>query len=120
MLKGDSNDNGIEINRSNQQKNKICMCSTFLAIVLYDYYAVLHNIILMAREIVIHVFTHPKFCCLCSCSLLFFHYRSFSLCWPSRISHFLTTTARVSYFSSNEIGLLCFESLALALSLLSM
>ena len=35
------------------------------------------------------------------------------------ISHFLTTAIKFSRFSSNEIGLLCFLSLALALSLLS-
>ena len=35
------------------------------------------------------------------------------------ISHFLTTAIKLSRFSSNEIGLPCFLSLALALSLLS-
>ena len=35
------------------------------------------------------------------------------------ISHFLTSTIIFSCFSSNEICLLCFSSLALALSLLS-
>ena len=35
------------------------------------------------------------------------------------ISHFLTATMKYSCFSSNEIRLLCFQSLALALSLLS-
>ena len=35
------------------------------------------------------------------------------------ISHYLTTAIKFSGFSSNKIGLLCFLSLALALSLLS-
>ena len=37
----------------------------------------------------------------------------------SNISHFLTAAMKFSCFSSDEIHLLCFESLALALSLLS-
>ena len=36
-----------------------------------------------------------------------------------RISHFLTAVIKFSCYSYNEIGLLCFLSLALALSLLS-
>ena len=35
------------------------------------------------------------------------------------ISHFLTAAMKFSCFSSNEIRLLCFQSLALALPLLS-
>ena len=35
------------------------------------------------------------------------------------ISHFLTTAIKLSCYSTNKIGLLCFLSLALALSLLS-
>ena len=35
------------------------------------------------------------------------------------ISHFLTAAMKISRFSSNEICLLCFQSLALDLSLLS-
>ena len=35
------------------------------------------------------------------------------------ISHFLTASMKFSWFSSNEIRLLCFQALALALSLLS-
>ena len=35
------------------------------------------------------------------------------------ISHFLTAAMKFSCFSSNEIRVLCFQSLALALSLLS-
>ena len=38
---------------------------------------------------------------------------------PASISHFLTAAMKFSCFSSNEIRLLCFQSLALALPLLS-
>ena len=54
-----------------------------------------------------------------SCSLFF----SLPLIFTSvaaSISHFLTAAIKFSYYSSNEIGLLCFLSLVLALSLLSM
>ena len=37
----------------------------------------------------------------------------------ANISHFLTPAMKFSCFSSNEIRLLCFQSLALALPLLS-
>ena len=37
----------------------------------------------------------------------------------ARISHFRTAAMKFSRFSSNKIRLLCFQSLALALSLLS-
>ena len=61
MLNGDNNENGFETNRSNEQKNKlhvqhpfpliskkqICTCSKLfclsLAVVLYDYNAVLYG-----------------------------------------------------------------------------
>ena len=39
---------------------------------------------------------------------------------PASVSHFLSAAIRVSCLSSNEISLLCFSSLALALSLLFM
>ena len=37
----------------------------------------------------------------------------------ANISHFLTVAMKISCFSSNEICLLCFQSLALNLSLIS-
>ena len=58
MLKGDGNENGIKIKRSNQQKKKICTCSTlffliskkkictflpFFVVVLHDYNAILYD-----------------------------------------------------------------------------
>ena len=33
MLKGDGNENGIKIKRSNQQKKKICTCSTLFFLI---------------------------------------------------------------------------------------
>ena len=44
MLNGDGNKNGIKINRSNQQKNQLARAarfSSFFAVVLYNYNAVL-------------------------------------------------------------------------------
>ena len=61
MLKGDGNENGIKIKRSNQQKKKIGTCSTlffliillakkkictflpFFVVVLHDYNAILYD-----------------------------------------------------------------------------
>ena len=51
----------------------------------------------------------PKFCCSCSCSLLFFSLPLTLL--AASISHFLTAAMKCSSFSSNEIRLLCFLSL---------
>ena len=126
MLNRDSSENGIKINRfnkqkknkfarvapffSNQQKKKIKRAARFLVFPCRGF-ARLHY---CYGEIV--VCANQRFCFLCSCSLLFFR-------WPllagSRISHFLTAAMKFSCFSSNEIPLLCFQSLALALSLLS-
>ena len=47
----------------------------------------------------------------------FFHCRSFSPWWP--LAFLTATIQKLSCFSSKEIRLLCFLSLALALSLLS-
>ena len=57
---------------------------------------------------------------MCPCSLFFFF--SLPLIFTlvaSSISHFLTASIKFTCYSSNEIGLLCFLSLARALSLLS-
>ena len=48
-----------------------------------------------------------------------FRFRLFSPWWLLAFPLFLTSAIKFSSFSSNEIGLLCFLSLALALSLLS-
>ena len=64
------------------------------------------------------VCAYPMFCLLCSCSLLFFTAAHFYLAGrqPFSLSH---SRFEFSCFSSYKIRLLCFQSLALALSLLS-
>ena len=62
---------------------------------------------------------HQKFCCLCSCSLLIFSLPLIFTWLAASISHFLTAAMTFSCFSCNEISLLCLQSLAPALSLLS-
>ena len=87
MLNGDGNENRIKINRSNQPKKKkhLHVQHTFFVHFLPLFctatmpFCTTFN---LYGEIVIRVLTHQKFCCLCSCSLLFFHCRSFSPCWP--------------------------------------
>ena len=76
------------------------------------------------------VCAYQRFCFLCSCSLLFSCGCLFSpSCWAllagcsllaTSISLFLTVTMNFSCFSSIKICLLCFQSLALALSQLSL
>ena len=73
-----------------------------------------------------HYFLWRNFC-MCSAKVLllvFLFTLIFSLpliftLLAASISHFLTATMKFSCFSSKEIRLLCFKSLALALSLLS-
>ena len=64
------------------------------------------------------VCAYPIFCLLCSCSLLFFTAAHFFLagCYDFSLSH---SCFEFSCFSSYKIRLFCFQSLALALSLLS-
>ena len=67
------------------------------------------------------VCAYPIFCLLCSCSLLFFTApHNFSPCslLTASISHCLSRF-EFSCFSSQKIRLFCFQSLILALSLLS-
>ena len=61
----------------------------------------------------------PEFMC-----AFIFHWPSFTPCWLLLVEHSLLAASisrcfEFSCFSSYEIRLLCFESLALALSLLS-
>ena len=69
------------------------------------------------------VCAYPIFCLLCSCSLLFFTAPHFHLAGRSllaaSISHCLTCCFEFSCFSSYKIRPFCFQSLALAISLLS-
>ena len=67
---------------------------------------------------------YQRFCFLCPCSLLFFtatHFHLAGHCLSAGRWHFSFSHRRyeISCFSSNEIRLLWFQSLALALSLLS-
>ena len=56
---------------------------------------------------------------MCYCSLFCFSMALIFNLVAASISHFLTAAMKLSCFSSSEIGLLCFLSLVLALSLLS-
>ena len=81
----------------------------FIAIVLHNYNPKLPDTSLL------HVLPRKSF--LYSCSLVSL-LLIFTLVFAS-ISHFLTAAKKFSCFSFNKIGLLCFLSLTLALSLLS-
>ena len=104
MLNGEGNENGIKINRSNQQKNKlhvqhtffsnqqkkqICTCSRLfcLSLPLFCTTTTLFCRTKTSNFLVTHYFyggivvcDYQRFCFVCSCSLLFFHCRSFSPC----------------------------------------
>ena len=114
MLSGNGNKKG--------QKKSVGLISTkttlhmqhtfivhFIAIILHNYNAKLPDTSLL------HVLPGKSF--LCSCSL-FSLLLIFTLVFAS-ISHFLTAAKKFSCFSFNKIGLLCFLSLTLDLSLLS-
>ena len=78
----------------------------FFAVVLYDYKVKLPSYTFYGGNVVcvpVHSFSLPLIFTLVAAS----------------ISHFLTGAIKFSCYSSNKIGLLCFLSLALALSLLS-
>ena len=143
MLDGEGNENGIKINGSNQQKNKlhvqhtlfcnqpkkeICTCSTLsfcLSLQLFCTTITLFCGTNPSNFLVTHYFyrgivvcPYPIFCLLCSCSLLFFTAAHFFLAgrYDFSLSH---SRFEFSCFSSYKICLFCFQSLALALSLLS-
>ena len=142
MLNGDDNENGFKTNRSNQQKNKLhvqhtfssnqqktnlhvqhaflsfpCRCfarpTTLFCTTKTSNFLVTHY---FYGEIVVCAYT--IFCFQCSCSLLFFTAAHFLL--ADRL-HFSFSYRRFECpcFSSYKIRLFCFQSLALALSLLS-
>ena len=122
MLNSDSHEKGNQINRSNQQKANLHVQHTFFV----QTFAVLHDTLLFCTTktynfLVTHyfyggiaVFAHQKFCCLC-CYSIFFHSRSFSPRWLQAFLMFITAAIKFLCFSSNEICLLCFKSLALAI-----
>ena len=141
MLNGEGN--GIKINRSNQQKNKLHVQHTFfsnqpkkktnlhvqhafcLSLPLFCTITTLFCRTKTSNFLVTHYFcggivvcAYPMFCLLCSCSLLFFTAAHFYLAGRQ---HFSSSHSRFEFscFSSYKIRLFCFQSLALALSLLS-
>ena len=142
MLNGDGNENGIKINRSNQQKNKLHVQYTFfsnqekktnlhvqhafcLSLPLFCATTTLFCRAKTSNFLVTHYFyggivvcAYPIFCFLCSCSLLFFTAAHFHLAGRQ---HFSLSHSRFEFscFSSYKIRLFCFQSLTLALSLLS-
>ena len=123
MLNGYRNENGIKINRSHQQKNKFARAAHFFSnLPLFCTTTMPFCTTKTSNFFVTHYFyerivvcAYQRFCFLCSCSLLFFQCRSFL----ASISRFLTAAMKFSCFCSHEIRLLCFQSLALVLSLLS-
>ena len=143
MLNGEGNENGIKINRSNQQKTnctcstlffliskkQICTCSTLFVFLspgpLFCTTTTLFSRTKTSNFLVTHYFyggivvcAYPIFCLLCSCSLLFFTAAHFHLAGRQ---HFSLGHSRFKFscFSSYKILLFCFQSIALALSLLS-
>ena len=120
MLKENGNENGIKINRSNWQKNKLHLPHAFyLSLLLFCTTKTPFCRTKSSNSgfLVKHYFyggivvcAYPIFRLLCSCSPLFFTVPHFSL------SH---RRFEFSCFSSYKIRLFCFQSLALALSLLS-
>ena len=141
MLNGDGNENGVKINRSNQQKNKLHVQLTFfsnkqttdlhmqhtfcLSLPLFSPTTTLFCRTKTSNILVTHCFyggivlcAYPIFCFLCSCSLLFFTAAHFYLAGRQ---HFSLSHSRCEFscFSYYKIRLFCFQSLALALSLLS-
>ena len=139
MLNGEGNENGIKINRSNQQKSKLYVQHTFFLISKKANLHVQHDFCLslplfcttttlfcktkMSNFLDTHYFygeivicAYPIVCLLCSCSLLFFTAAHFRFAGRQ---HFSLSHSRFEFscFSSYKIRLFCFQSLALALSL---
>ena len=94
------------------KKKQICTCSTLFCLSLQLFCTTTRPFCTTKTSNfpVTHYFyggivvcAYQRFCFLCSCSLLFFHYRSFSPGASS--SHFLTATMKFSCFLSNEIRL---------------
>ena len=161
MLNGDGNENGIKINRSNQQKktnlhvqHNVCFSNQqkINVHVQHAFFFLISKNNKFARAALFFVFLSR---CLARLQCRFVRIKrqtssqlliifmeelsyiitkdfvsvfmfTFIFSLPliftllaSSISHFLTSAMKFSCFSSYEIFLLCFQSLALALSLLS-
>ena len=141
MLNGDDNKNGFKTNRSNQQKNKLHVQHTFSSNqqkanvhVQHAFWSFLcrcfarlqrcfvrlkrqtSQLHIIFMEELSYVFTQY----FVSCVHVRFYFSSpliFTFLAAS-ISHFRTAAMTFSFFSCNEIRLLCLQSLALTLSLL--
>ena len=118
MLNGEGNENGIKINRSNQQRNKLHVQHTFfliskntnlhmqhafwLSLPLFCTTTMLFCRTKTSNFLVTHNFygeivicAYPIFCLLCSCMIAFiFHCHSFSPCW---LLAFLILTATLNF-----------------------
>ena len=129
MLKGEGNENGIKINRSNQQKNRLHVQYTFFLISRKINLHVQHAFCLSlplfctpttlfcrtktSNFLVTHYFcggivvcAYPRFCLLCSCSLLFFTtVNRKSLAFGSGFTSFsrVLPTSRVGYRTGKPI-----------------
>ena len=126
MLNGDGNENCKKIDSLISNKKQLCKCSTLFCTFLCLSFARPQR-----ETFQLHILWGKKcrMCSpkilfsLCSCSL-FFHCRSFLPCWLllADRQHFSFYHGRykLSCSFSNKIRLLCFLSLGLALSLLSM
>ena len=137
MLNGDGNENGIKINRSNQQNTNLHVQHTFFLISKKTNLHMQHAFSLSlplfcttttlfcgtktSKFQVTHCFwggivvcAYPIFCLLCSCSLLFFTAAHFHLAGRQ---HFLLSHSRFEFscLSSYKIRLFCFQLLALSL-----
>ena len=117
MLNGEGNENGLKINRSNQQKkkNKFARAARFLSFfALFCTTTTLFCRTKTPNFLVTHYFyggivvcAYPIFCLLCSCSLLFFTAAHFHLAGRQ---HFSLSHSRFEFscFSSYKIRLLFF------------
>ena len=113
-------------------KKQICTCSVlfFFPLPLFCTITTLFCTTKTSNFLVTHYFyggivvcVYPKFCFLCSGSLLYFTAAHFNLAGHSLLAScvFLFSHRRFEFpcFSPYEIRLLCFQKLALALCLLS-
>ena len=93
MLNGEGSVNGIKINGSKYKKKKTNLhvqnALLCISLPLFCTTTMYGGIVVCAYQ---------KFWFLCSCSLLFFHFRSFSLIFllAARISHFPTAVMKFS------------------------
>ena len=113
-------------NQQNKKKNKFARAARFLS--FFALFCTTTTLLCMTKRpnfLATHYFyggivvcAYPIFCLLCSCSLLFFTAAHFHFAGRQ---HFSLSHSRFEFscFSSYKIRLFCFQSLALALSLLS-